>query len=102
MHLSLSKIKEIFKNKFGVNLFVSSLDTKHFQPHIHLKFSGQEAVIDLIDFNYLAPENPQTLNQNFQKKIKNIAEFLENSTEITDFLLMEFYNRNPHLKQQQK
>ena len=102
MQLSLSEIKEIFRNKFGVDLFVSSLDTQHFQPHIHLKFSGEEAVINLMDFEFLAPENPKTLNKNFQKKIKNIAEFLENSREITDFLQTEFYNPNPHLKRLQK
>ena len=95
---SLSKIKHTIKNKFGLEIFVSSLDTKHFSPHIHIKFSGEEVVLDLNDFETLAPNNIEILNNNFTKKLKKLVEYLEHSTEITDILIDEFYKRNPHLK----
>ncbi len=91
-----ARLKEDFafwKSPFrdiGVNVFISSADTKHYMPHIHCYYSGEECVVSLLDFEILKG----SINK---AKLKLIFEILQTHRDLANFLIVLFYKRNPQL-----
>ena len=99
--MDLSQIKRLIKNKLGIKVEISRYDTEHFLPHLHV-FTGEDfLVLDLTNFEILAPDE-NTLKQSSKEKTKTLIKFLrkDENKELLEKLIDYFYLYNPHIKRQ--